>query len=73
MLTRRAAAGQRRAQPALLAGLAATFPPPERGRLLAADRRLGLRHRRNELIRRYQRSTGRPVSSPGAVATLITG
>jgi hypothetical protein len=60
-------------RPALLAGLTATFPPPERGRLLAADRRLGLRHRRNELIRRYQRSTGRPVSSPGAVATLITG
>lgn len=58
---------------ALLAGLAATFPPPERGRLLAADRRLGLRHRRNELIRRYQRSTGRPVTSPAAVAPLITG
>lgn len=58
---------------ALLADLAATFPPPERGRLLAADRRLGLRHRRSDLIRRYQRSTGRPVTNPAAVATLITG
>jgi hypothetical protein len=39
----------------------------------AAERRLGLRRRRNDLIRRYQRSTGRPVSSPGAVAALIAG
>lgn len=61
------------ARTALLADLAATFPPPERGRLLAAGRRLGLRHRRNDLIRRYQRSTGRTVSSPGAVAALIAG
>jgi hypothetical protein len=61
------------ARSALLADLAATFPPPERGRLLAAGRRLGQRRRRNDLIRRYQRSTGRPVSIPGAVAALITG
>jgi hypothetical protein len=61
------------ARPALLAGLAAAFPPPQRGRLLAAQRRIGLRGRRNDLIRRYQLTTGRTVSSPGAVAALIAG
>jgi hypothetical protein len=61
------------ARSALLADLAASFPPPERGPLLAAGRRLGLRHRRDDLIRRYQRTTGRTVSSPGPVATLIAG
>jgi hypothetical protein len=61
------------ARPVLLAGLAAAFPPPQRGALLTAERQLGLLRRRNDLIRRYQRTTGRPVSSPGAVSALITG
>jgi hypothetical protein len=61
------------ARSAQLAGLAAAFPPPQRGRLLTAERRLGLRRRRNDLIRRYQRSNGHPVSSPSAVAELIAG
>ncbi|AVT31081.1 peptidase [Plantactinospora sp. BC1] len=59
--------------PALLAELADTFPPPPRNPLLRAERRIGQRSRGHDLVRRYQRTTGRTVTSGGAVATLITG
>jgi Clp amino terminal domain, pathogenicity island component len=58
---------------ALLADLAATFPPPRRNLLLRAERRIGRWPRGNDLIRRYQRTTGRPVTAGGAVASLING
>ncbi|MGI5146606.1 Clp protease N-terminal domain-containing protein [Plantactinospora sp. CA-294935] len=58
---------------ALLADLADTFPPPSRSPLLRAERRLGQRSRGHDLVRRYQRTTGRTVTSGGAVAALITG
>lgn len=57
---------------ALLADLANTFPPPNRNVLLRAERRIGLRLRRNDLIARYQRTTGRAVTTGEAIASLIT-
>ncbi|MDW5328610.1 hypothetical protein [Plantactinospora sp. KLBMP9567] len=57
----------------LLADLADTFPPPSRSPLLRAERRFGQRSRGHDLVRRYQRTTGRTVTSGGAVAALITG
>jgi hypothetical protein len=59
--------------PALLADLARTFPPPRRNALLRADRRLWLRARQDDLVRRYQRTTGRTVTAPGALPALIAG
>jgi hypothetical protein len=58
---------------ALLSDLAATFPPPRRNPLLTADRRLGLAARHRDLVRRYQRTTGRAVTSPDALPALIRG
>jgi hypothetical protein len=56
---------------ALLGDLAAAFPPPRRNGLLRADRRLGQRARRHDLVRRYQHTTGRTVSAGSAIAALI--
>lgn len=56
---------------ALLADLAATFPPPRRNPLLTAERRLGLPSRHRDLVRRYQRTTGRAVTSADALPALI--
>lgn len=58
---------------ALLADLAATFPPPRRNPLLAVERRLGHRVRHRDLVRRYQRTTGRAVTSADALPALIRG
>ena len=58
--------------PALLTDLAATFPPPHRNRLLRAERRLGRRSRQHDLVRRYEHTTGRTVTSPTILPTLIT-
>ncbi|MFE2751823.1 Clp protease N-terminal domain-containing protein [Actinosynnema sp. NPDC059335] len=58
---------------ALLADLASTYPPPRRNALLAAERRLGHRVRRRDLVRRYQRTTGRAVTSADALPALIRG
>ncbi|MET9263891.1 Clp protease N-terminal domain-containing protein [Amycolatopsis sp. NPDC004079] len=58
-------------QRALLAGLAAAFPIPQRNPVLRAERRLGCRFRHRDLVRRYQRTTGRTVSAGDAVAALI--
>lgn len=58
---------------ALLADLAATFPPPRRNPLLTAERRLGHRVRHRDLVRRYQRTTGRAVTSADALPALIRG
>ncbi|GGM77079.1 Clp protease N-terminal domain-containing protein [Dactylosporangium sucinum] len=57
----------------LLADLAEAFPPPRRNALLRADRRIGRRSRGGDLIRRYQRTTGRVVREAGAVPALIGG
>jgi hypothetical protein len=59
--------------PALLAGLAAAFPPPRRNALLRAERHLGRRSRHRGIVRRYQRQTGRTATAAMAVATLIAG
>ncbi|WP_308257156.1 Clp protease N-terminal domain-containing protein [Saccharothrix luteola] len=58
---------------ALLADLAATFPPPRRNPLLTVERRLGHRVRHRDLVRRYQRTTGRAVTSADALPALIRG
>jgi hypothetical protein len=58
--------------PALLAGLAAAFPPPRRNALLRAERHLGRRSRHQDIVRRYQRQTGRTAAAGLAVAALIT-
>ncbi|MCE6998784.1 peptidase [Saccharothrix sp. S26] len=58
---------------ALLADLAATFPPPRRNPLLVVERRLGHRVRHRGLVRRYQRTTGRAVTSADALPALIRG
>ncbi|GAA5180048.1 Clp protease N-terminal domain-containing protein [Rugosimonospora acidiphila] len=57
---------------ALLADLAIAYPPPRRNLLLRAERRVGQRSRRRDLIRRYERTTGRTVTSADTVAVLIT-
>jgi ATP-dependent Clp protease ATP-binding subunit ClpA len=59
--------------PALLADLANAFPPPMRNMLLRAERRIGRRSRHQDLVRRYQRTTGRTVTSAHTVVTLIAG
>jgi hypothetical protein len=58
---------------ALAADLAAVFPPPERHRLLRAERRLGRRVRARDLVRRYQRLTGRTATDSPAITALIGG
>ncbi|MFF5182044.1 hypothetical protein ACFY2Q_28870 [Micromonospora sp. NPDC000316] len=60
--------------PSLLVDLAGTYPPPTRNLLLRARRRIGHRTRGHDLVRRYQRTTGRrPAISSTAVAALIIG
>ncbi|GAA1289863.1 Clp protease N-terminal domain-containing protein [Saccharothrix xinjiangensis] len=58
---------------ALLADLATRFPPPRRNPLLRAERRLGHGARHRDLVRRYERTTGREVVSALAVPALILG
>jgi hypothetical protein len=58
---------------AVLADLAATFPPPRHNPLLTAERRLALPARHRDLVRRYQRTTGRAVTSADALPALIRG
>ncbi|KOX23527.1 hypothetical protein ADK67_20425 [Saccharothrix sp. NRRL B-16348] len=58
---------------ALLADLAETFPPPRRNPLLTVERALGHRVRHRDLVRRYQRTTGRAVTSADALPALIRG
>lgn len=57
----------------LLADLAEAFPPPRRNPVLRAERWLGRRARHGDLVRRYQRTTGRAATTPAAIPTLITG
>jgi hypothetical protein len=56
---------------ALLADLAAAFPPPHRGALLRAERRIGRRHRHHDIVRRYQHTTGRTANTGPAIAELM--
>jgi Clp amino terminal domain, pathogenicity island component len=58
---------------ALLVEMASAFPPPKRNPLLRAERWIGRRSRHHDLVRRYERTTGRTVTSDGAVAALIAG
>jgi hypothetical protein len=55
----------------LLADLASAFPPPRRNPLLRAERRLGQRVRRRDIVRRYQHTTGRTAIAPAALGALI--
>jgi hypothetical protein len=57
----------------LLAALAAAFPPPHRNPLLRAERKFGQRLRHQDIVRRYQHTTGRTATAGSAVAALITG
>jgi ATPases with chaperone activity, ATP-binding subunit len=57
---------------AVLPALAAAFPPPRRNALLRLERRLFRRSRLADLVRRYQRTTGRTVTAgPAAVMPLV--
>jgi hypothetical protein len=58
---------------ALLADLAGAFPVPRRNPLLRAERRLGRRPRHHDVVRRYERTTGRTATSAAALAPLIAG
>jgi hypothetical protein len=58
---------------ALAADLAAAFPPPGRHPLVRAGRRLGRRARARDLVRRYQRLTGRTATDSSAITALIGG
>jgi len=58
---------------AVLADLAGAFPPPARNPLLRAERRLGQRPRHRDIVRRYQRLTGRTAIDASTVAGLIAG
>jgi predicted RNA-binding protein YlqC (UPF0109 family) len=60
-------------RPALAADLAAAFPPPARHLLLRAERRLGQHARARDLVRRYQRGTGRSATDSPAITALISG
>ncbi|TWP50924.1 peptidase [Lentzea tibetensis] len=44
---------------AMLAELVAQFPPPRRNAFLRAERRIGRSVRHNDIVRRYQHTTGR--------------
>lgn len=57
---------------ATLAHLATEFPPPQRNLLLRTERRLALRHRRRDIVRRYRATTGRAVTV-GLTTALIHG
>jgi hypothetical protein len=59
--------------PTLLADLANTFPPPHRNLLIRTERRIERRARQDDLIRRYQHTTGRSTTYSSAITTLITG
>lgn len=55
----------------LLSGLIDTFPPPQRNWLIRTDRRIGRRLRNGDIVRRYQRTTGRrAMSTTGADSPL---
>ena len=56
---------------ALVAELAAVYPPPDRNLLLRAERRIGRRTRCHGLLRRYQGTTGRISASPKTLFELI--
>lgn len=58
---------------ALLADLAAAFPPPRRNPLLRTERRFGQQLRRRDLIRRYQHTTGRTAAAGSTTAAFING
>jgi hypothetical protein len=58
---------------AVLASLLAAFPPPAGHPLLRAARRLGQPSRQRDIVRRYQRLTGRIATDGRAVAQAIAG
>jgi len=57
----------------LLADLADRFPPPQRNPLLRAERRFGRLSRQRDIVRRYQRVTGRTAIDGTAMVALIAG
>ncbi|OHV28454.1 MULTISPECIES: Clp protease N-terminal domain-containing protein [Pseudofrankia] len=58
---------------ALVTDLAASFPPPRRNPVLRSERRLGRQSRCRDLIRRYERTTGRTATAGDALAVLVAG
>lgn len=56
----------------LLADLSGAFPPPQRNPLLGIERRLGHRFRSRDLVRRYERTTGRRVLRGAALPGLVS-
>jgi hypothetical protein len=59
--------------PALLADLAATFPPRKGNVLLRAERRIVWRSSHHEIVKRYQHTAGRVPTRNSAAAALILG
>ncbi|MBE8519729.1 peptidase [Amycolatopsis sp. H6(2020)] len=55
----------------LLGRLASAYPPPRRNRLLQAERRMGRRARCRDIVRDYQRTTGRMAVRPSALTALV--
>ena len=53
--------------------LAAEFPPPDRNPLVRVERKLGHRFRYRDIVRRYQRVTGRRPADSSALAGFIAG
>ncbi|MFI5615612.1 Clp protease N-terminal domain-containing protein [Amycolatopsis sp. NPDC051903] len=58
---------------ALRATLGAVFRSPQRNPLLHVERRLGQGGRRRDIVRRYQRTTGRAATAGPALAAVICG
>jgi hypothetical protein len=57
----------------LRADLAIEFPSPEQNPLVRAERQLGHRFRYQDIVRRYQRVTGRRPADSSALAGFIAG
>jgi len=55
----------------LLQDLARTFPPPQRSSMLRVARSLLRSTRQRDLLRRYQRTTGRPPIGPADLASFV--
>lgn len=60
-------------QPALADELARAYPPPRRAAFIGVERHFGHRRRLHDLVRRYERATGRVTTSPLNLDRLVTG
>jgi len=55
----------------LLDRLASAYPPPRRNPLLRTERRMGRQARCRDIVRGYQRTTGRTAVRPSALTALV--